>query len=373
MTSLRSRIGQVTRQVRRITQTHYPAFLFGSDLAPDERYAFVYHDVEPSVFRRDLEFLADNQYATVGIDEFVHETPGPSQRRSVLITFDDARLNFWEVAFPILAEYEARATLFVPTLWVAGSDRASRQSFMNWDQIRECAASGHVDVESHAHRHALVYTGDRVVAWATPVSLTTYDEYEWPLRLRDDNELLGPPPLGTPIYASTPLLSAKYGMVDSHNVTKACQDLVESEGGESFFETPGWLSRLTNRYREASVRERPAARMDDGRFRALVASDLTLSREQFVRELGRPPRFLAYPWMLGSELSLLAAETNGIEAVFGVGLDFRRARDVGGPMAAFGRLKGDWLRLLPGVGRQRLTSVVASKLRGLTSPEHLSH
>lgn len=361
-----------TRELRRISRTHYPGFLFGAGIRAGQRYAFVYHDIEPDEFRRDLEFLNRNRYATIGVDEFIRSTDS-SRQRSVLLTFDDARRNFWEVAFPILEEFGARATLFVPTRWIDGSESGSRGTFMTWDQIRQCERSDSVDVESHAHRHCLVYTGAQVVAWATPETVGAYDVYEWPLRMGSGREQLGPPPLGTPIYPSEPLLSADYAMVDRAAVRQACEDLVASKGGDRFFHASGWRSRLAEAHRQAAALEPPADRMDDGTFRALVESEFELSRQLFQQHLGRPPRVLAYPWMLGSDLSLRAATESGIEAVFGVGLDFRRAREAGGPLPAFGRLKGDWLRFLPGSGRQRLHTVVWSKVRQLTSPRHLSH
>ena len=373
MTTLKSTIGQVVRELRRIGRTHYPGFLFGGRIPPGDSYAFVYHDVDPTVFRRDLEFLAANRYATVGIDAFARAASGRDSGRSVLLTFDDARRNFWEVAFPLLVEFDARATLFAPTLWIESQDAEVSGTFMTWEQLRACQASGLVDIESHAHRHALVYTGGQVVAWATPETLATYDIYEWPLRFRGGRELLGPPPLGTPIYAAEPLLSADYGMADRTDVADACVDLVKAAGGAAFFEDARWKSRLIERFREVAAGGVGTTRLDDRTFRMLVTSEFELSREQFESHLGRTPRFLAYPWMLGSELSVDAAKTNDIEAVFGVGLDFRRAREPGGRLPAFGRLKGDWLRFLPGKGRQSLSAVVAGKARGLLRPQHLSH
>ena len=65
-------------------------------------------------------------------------------------------------------------------------------------------------------------------------------------------------------------------------------------------------------------------------FRALVASEFELNREQFRKHLGVPPSCIAYPWMLGSPLSLELAKRHGIRTAFGVALDYgaerRRAR-----------------------------------------------
>jgi hypothetical protein len=108
-------------------------------------------------------------------------------------------------------------------------------------------------------------------------------------------------------------------------------------------------------------------------FQALVASEFLLSRQLFEAELGRPPRYLAYPWMLGSRLSLQLAAEAGIKAVFGVGLDQRYAQRLKGPVSAYSRIKGDWLRFLPGQGRLRLRDVIPGKIREFFCSHHFAH
>jgi len=67
------------------------------------------------------------------------------------------------------------------------------------------------------------------------------------------------------------------------------------------------------------------------------------------------------------------ARSFGIQAVFGVALDFGRARDPRLPVRAFGRLKADWLPLLPGDGRASFLSIAAGKLAGIAKTQHLAH
>jgi len=98
-----------------------------------------------------------------------------------------------------------------------------------------------------------------------------------------------------------------------------------------------------------------------------------LQRQLFETELGRPPRHFAFPWMLGSAFSLEAATETGIESVFGVGLDFRRIRGLNSPVQAYGRIKGDWLRFLPGRGRLPLSKVISWKIRRFLYTQHLAH
>jgi hypothetical protein len=75
---------------------------------------------------------------------------------------------------------------------------------------------------------------------------------------------------------------------------------------------------------------------------------------------------------MGSPWSLELARRFGLQGVFGVALDFRRARSRL-PVRAYGRLKADWLRLLPGSGRASFLSIAAHKVAGISRTQHLAH
>jgi peptidoglycan/xylan/chitin deacetylase (PgdA/CDA1 family) len=371
-----TRARRAARSLSGILRTHYPAFLVGLPLKRGEIPVFVYHDVEPGRFARDLEFLQANGYRTLGLDEFIasHAKKNSETGRRVLLTFDDARANFYNTALPVLEAFSAHATLFAPTYWMNASPGrpADGELFMSWDQVRECAQSGLVDVQSHAHRHALVFTSARLIDFATPRTLARYDIYDWPMRHTCDSDQLGRPVLGSPIYTATPLLSAQTRFVENAELTSDCTQLVERCGGSRFFARKDWAVRL-RRFHASRSAGLPGHFMPESTFRGLVASELERSRAEFQLHLGYAPRYLAYPWMLGSDLSLTLAKSNGIHAAFGVALDYRRARNRHLPVRAFGRLKADWLRLLPGTGRASFLSIAGRKLTGLSRIQHLAH
>jgi len=353
-------------------RTHYPAFLLGLPLPRGDLPVFVYHDVDPAQFAGDLEFLRRNRYRTLSLAEFVAagKRKAGDRGRGVLLTFDDARLSFHEAALPVLQQFNAHATLFAPTYWIGAPVRAAdHERFMSWEQLRESVATGLVDVQSHAHRHSLVFSSERVLEFANPRTLAHYDIYDWPMRNTVSGEELGRPSLGTPIYAATPLLSARRRFVEDPDIARACVEEVSRCGGEAFFARPDWL--LTLRRLHAS-RGTPGHWADETAVRSLVASEFERSRELFLRHLGYSPRYLAYPWMMGSPWSLELAQRFGLDAVFGVAVDFRRARTPL-PVRAFGRLKADWLRLLPGTGRSSFLSIAAGKVAGISRTQHLAH
>lgn len=379
MTEL-GRLRRLKRSLSRLTQTHYPGFLLGGGLEPREIPVFTYHDVDANTLRGDLEFLELNGYRTLGVEEYLRATRERSKTcgRRVLLTFDDARRNFWEVAYPILEQRGARATLFVPTYWIAGGRFSGRAApaesaeFMTWEQIARCDESYLVDVESHSHRHVLVYTTAKLVGFASPDSLARHDLFDWPLRRRGTRDECGLPPLGTPVYEAEPLLSAQLRVLEPSLAAEACRLVVAAGGGEAFFAAHDWASQLT-RVHEAAVARRGAAVLPTADFRHEVETEVREGLAAFERELGRRPRFFAYPWMLGAPDTLELLAELGVSAAFGVGLDFRRIRRGASVLPVFGRYKSDWLRFLPGRGRHRLRDVLPRKLAAFVRSQHLAH
>ena len=367
-------IGRLLRTAARVSRTRYPGFIFGLGLARGEIPVFTYHDVETQVFARDLEFLHSNGYRTLSLEEYLAaRSSGRPPAHAVLLTFDDARKSFWTVALPLLRTFEARAVLFVPSYWMGAPSRPADDLFMSWPEVRACVESGLVDVQSHAHRHALVAIAPQLVDFAHPQALTRFDIYDWPMRDIVGLEELGRPAPGTPIYRSMPLLSATRRFVENAELAEACRDLVQRKGGDDFFARPQWRQELTELHRQLS--ERMQGRfMEEQAFRALVASEFELSRELFRKHLGCPPTCIAYPWMLGSRLSLELARHHGLRSAFGVALDYRaERRSARLPLPVFGRLKCDWLQFLPGQRRSNVLKAVGRKLSGLAKLQHLAH
>jgi peptidoglycan/xylan/chitin deacetylase (PgdA/CDA1 family) len=76
--------------------------------------------------------------------------------QSVLVTFDDAYRDTWELARPILAARQIPAVVFVPTAYVGGTsswDHTPRP-LMSAAQLRDLAALGwELGLHSHQHRN----------------------------------------------------------------------------------------------------------------------------------------------------------------------------------------------------------------------------
>jgi hypothetical protein len=188
---LRTQVKRRIRYFQRLRQAHYPGYIFGLTPSRGEIPVFCFHEVTTERFGANLSFLQENGYRTLSTKEFVDEQGKVSNERRVLLTFDDARSNFWDVAFPLLRQFNARATLFAPTYWIEGSHGVPAEAatphysdarFMNWEQLRICSQSHLVDVQSHCHRHSLICVSQELVDFASPQSLAQFDVYDWPMR-----------------------------------------------------------------------------------------------------------------------------------------------------------------------------------------------
>ena len=89
--------------------------------------------VTPEFFRKHLQYLKDNNYNLITMSElkdfFKNGTKLPN--KPVLITMDDGYKDNYEVAYPILKEFGAKATIFVAT------GLLNNPGYMTWDDLNQ--------------------------------------------------------------------------------------------------------------------------------------------------------------------------------------------------------------------------------------------
>ena len=95
-------------------------------------------------FREDLKWLVDNGYTFVLPRDLASGAPLPE--KAVMITVDDGYTSNYDLAFPILKEFNAKAVIALITHCMDYVDWA-----MTWDMCREMAQSGLVEFGSHTH------------------------------------------------------------------------------------------------------------------------------------------------------------------------------------------------------------------------------
>lgn len=118
-----------------------------------------------SQFEEEMAYLAENGYRTYTMSEaagmLYNLLPFPD--KSVLITFDDGYASNYELAFPVLREYNLKATVaavVISTEQAEGGGAAKQPlPHLTFDELREMQASGLIEIGSHSYNgHGMITT-----------------------------------------------------------------------------------------------------------------------------------------------------------------------------------------------------------------------
>ena len=105
--------------------------------------------VPPHVFAAEMKYLHDNGYHTISPDELyaylTSNTPLPP--KPILITFDDGYEDNYTYAYPILKEYNMKATIFLVSDYMDRFDK-----YLTWQQVYEMSANN-IYMGSHTLSH----------------------------------------------------------------------------------------------------------------------------------------------------------------------------------------------------------------------------
>ena len=101
--------------------------------------------MSPDSMREQLEYLTENGYEPIFFSDLTHLE---DYDKPVILTFDDGYADNYSELFPLLQEFQVKATIFVITDVVDVNPK-----FMTSEQIRELSDSGLVDIESHTAAH----------------------------------------------------------------------------------------------------------------------------------------------------------------------------------------------------------------------------
>lgn len=117
----------------------------------------------PLVFARQMQFLYEIGYRTIGLNEAVDAIQaGIPIEKKVVLTFDDGYKTFYSAAFPVLMQYGFRATVFVVTDLASESTvRPESKDYMSWGEIRHVHRNG-ISIGSHTVTHSALQKMGRV-------------------------------------------------------------------------------------------------------------------------------------------------------------------------------------------------------------------
>lgn len=125
----------------------------------DTRFELGFTQLEPRVFRRQMETLVRLGYRSLGSAELLAPPPAGEGERRVAITFDDGYASLSRFALPILADLGLQALVFVITDYVGRENTWDVQygwrrfAHLDWDELGRWSERG-IEVHSHGATHA---------------------------------------------------------------------------------------------------------------------------------------------------------------------------------------------------------------------------
>lgn len=135
----------------------YHEFVTQEDL--DGGIAFDEYAIYAHEFQHDLQWLQDNGYTTITVQELAQYLSGQGElpKKPVILTIDDGKLGVYKNAFPLLQKYNMKAVLAVIGTEIHAASEAPElrtenpAPYCTWTELAEMSASGHVEIASHTY------------------------------------------------------------------------------------------------------------------------------------------------------------------------------------------------------------------------------
>lgn len=113
-------------------------------------------------FINQLNWLHENGYQPVSLQQIVDARAGRGKlpKKAILLTFDDGYKSLYTKVFPLLKQFNFPVVAAIVGSWLEtpddelvayGDQRLTRDQFVSWQELREMAQSGLVEVASHSH------------------------------------------------------------------------------------------------------------------------------------------------------------------------------------------------------------------------------
>jgi len=384
-----ARAAELADECRSLTRC-YPPFVTLPGGALDRRDipVFVFHTIEPAEFARQLRFLVDGGYRTLGIEEFAGLMRGTlrPRARSVLLTIDDARSSAWRYGLPLLRKFGCRAVLFAipgythpadtvrPALDESRSLAPQRarldaldpgdDTLCTWPELDAMQASGCIEVQSHSYRHARVIAEPRVLGLLEDdPRLARFDgpASPWLARSREPWRVDPRGLRGAPVFPTRALCAGLPHFDAPLDALAEFRQGVErdGEGGPS-----AALDQTDRRRLARSLAILRLEPVDGAAAFARVVDDLALARDALVARYGAMAgRAFCVPFSEGSRRTLEAARRVGVRHVFWGRDPARRINRAPGDTSRIVRLKHDFIERLPGTARRSLAAIYGAKVR----------
>ena len=113
----------------------------------DDVWGLEYLFVSPASMRQQLLYLKENGYDTIFFSDLDHLQ---DYDKPIILTFDDGYNGNYDELYPLLKEFNMKATIFVVADHIGDTNRLTAA------QIKEMSDSGLVSIQSHTSSHHLL-------------------------------------------------------------------------------------------------------------------------------------------------------------------------------------------------------------------------
>lgn len=114
-------------------------------------------NITSKTFELHIKGLLDNGFNPISISDYCNYVNGEVElpNNPIIITFDDGYLSNYELAFPILQEYNVPATIFIVTSTVGEDMNGGKVNtpHFTWEHAKEMENSNLIEIHSHSHTH----------------------------------------------------------------------------------------------------------------------------------------------------------------------------------------------------------------------------
>jgi peptidoglycan/xylan/chitin deacetylase (PgdA/CDA1 family) len=106
--------------------------------------------VKPANFDAQMQYLADNGYTTLTMQEVYEILNGQKTlpAKPIALTFDDGYRDFYTNAWPILQKHGFKATNYVVT------DFIGQENYLTWPMLQELDTTGRIEIGAHSRSHS---------------------------------------------------------------------------------------------------------------------------------------------------------------------------------------------------------------------------
>ncbi len=321
---------------------------------------FVYHHITRKEFEDCLKHLFRNGYTTLTGDQ--HEQAlrdrSTAPERSVVITFDDGLSDVYEIAYPLLKKYNFQAIVFLIPGWIGKS------GIVTWEQVKKMHESKVIDFQSHSMYHMGVFCSSDVIDYYNP-KMENLKRWNFPLTDTENGELKTErPPFGTPVYKYCSRFSDNKQYVPDKKLQDYCAAYVAKNRSKQFFERKNWkteLDEIVKSFRKTGSAEdkyetknkQITAILKELRYSKLVIEEKLVDKKVY---------HFAWPWNQTGVVTTKVLIKSGYKTAYmGLTADALEGKNVE-ELILIKRVTGDFIKCLPGDGRQSFWSVLLHKI-----------